>query len=67
MTMIVRSAEPVSSRSSRVRLGVVLAALTPVGLLAYLVAWAALPEEDPSLGRTAGPGSRWRSVPAPWW
>ena len=42
-----------------VRLGMVLAALTGWGVLAYIVAWAVIPEEDPAAGRplTAAPES----------
>jgi phage shock protein PspC (stress-responsive transcriptional regulator) len=34
-----------------VRLGIVLGCLTGWGILAYLIAWAVIPEEDPAKGR----------------
>jgi len=38
-----------------VRLAIVLGCLTGWGILAYLIAWAVIPEEDPALGRSLVP------------
>lgn len=38
-----------------VRLGIVLGCLTGWGILAYLIAWAVIPEEDPARGRHLTP------------
>ena len=57
-----------------VRMGMAVGALTGWAILAYLIAWAVIPEEDEAAGRTLGPapedrrppacGSAWPSSPA---